>query len=378
MTSIAFTERLTHSQRAFSWRAIAMLGAGMLIAAWVWQAARGFIDSAVKDHTPGDQSANHARAALRDQPLSSADLRDLALAIDGDLISEKSKELLYLADRVSRREIATQLLLLNISAQTGEARAAIRHYDAVLATTPALRNQLIGILANAASDPEIFEELLSYADRAWFVDLVEAAASQTGGVRVALSLAKRTKLLTSPNSRDRLAPRLIEALISAGQYAQAYGIAKSIGHPRWDDIGFSEASLDTRLGGFAWQIVQSPTVSAEWRAPTSLSILVEPGRLVPVAKRITSLTPGSYQVKLQLEAPSPPGAQTQWTIRCEDVAATPIKAIIIPAPQRLETIVEPITVPQNCPFQEWDLWAAAADAQMPSQTLLSWLSVKAQ
>lgn len=329
---------------------------------------------------PGQRSAEAARAALRRQPLDVAALRDLALAEGAD--SAAGRRLLQLGDQVSRREPATQLLLLEANAQGGDSAAALRHYDALLSTVPALRQELLGILARALAEPEIQEQLLRYADRPWFLALIEAAAKPSaagaGSATRAVALAGRAGLLTQPESRDRLAPRLIGALTLEGRLSEARALAAATGNRGWMALGFSAASLDERLGLFAWQLSQTPAVSSEWRAPGTLAIAVEPGRRAQVAARITSLTAGAYRLSLHLAVPSEPGAASEWRIACHGVGGAKIALSPMPAPVEPTMLTVRLVVPAGCPFQDWSLWAEGADAQAPSQVLLSRLEVAAE
>lgn len=361
----------------FPWlRGVIALAIAAAAATWTWQFTQDRVAAAEVKQELGRYGADAARNALRSQPLSSAILRDLALALDGDFSA--SKPLLELAEQISRREPATQLLLLEASAQAGDTPGTLRHYDALLSTAPALHPQLIGVLSKAVAEPEIFSGLSQYAERSWFVPLVEAAANQPGGAATARALAGNAALLTQPDSRDRLAPRLITALSRDGYFNEAITLAKSIGNARWSDLGFSEASLDPRLGTLAWQIATGPSVNAEWRAPNALAVSVEPGRLVQIASRVTSLSPGSYRLTVRLETPSPPGTSAEWRIRCKGGNSAEVAVVAMPVPAEPVEFAAPIAIPAACSIQEWSLWAEAADAQLPSQLLLSQLAVVAQ
>lgn len=364
------------SGRPSALRVTAVLAVSLACTAWVWQVAHSYVAPVKAAVEVGSADENAARAALRKQPLNSAALRDLALALGGN--GNADRNLLNLAARVSRREPATQLLLLDANAQEGEIAAALRNYDALLSTEPELQTKLLGLLAGALPEPEVYAEVLRYAGRPWFVALLDTAAAQPGSAVLALRLALGTGLLAQPETRERLAPRLIGALSVQGRVQDARDIAQTIGQAGWQDIGFSEASLDPRLANFAWQMTGSPSVAAEWRAPSSLAVSIEPGRRMQVARRVTSLAGGTYVLRLEVAAPSPPAARIEWQIKCSTPAAADILTFQIPAASTPITVEKQLTIPAACAFQDWSLWAEGADAQLPSQAVLSKLAVTRQ
>lgn len=354
-------------------RGIALIAITLTCSAWVWQVGQSHIapEKGAAEVASLDESA--ARAALRKQPLNSAALRDLGLARDSNGSADRT--LLNLAARVSRREPATQLLLLDANAQEGEIAAALRHYDALLSTEPELQTKLLGLLAGALPEAEVYAEVQRYAGRPWFVALLDTAAAQPGSAMLALRLALGAGLLAQPDTRERLAPRLIAALYDQGRIQDARGIAQTIGQAGWQDIGFSEVSLDPRLANFGWQMSGSPSVAAEWRAPDALAVSIEPGRRVQVARRVTSLASGTYVLRLEVEAPSPPAARIEWQIKCGAPVTADIRTITIPTTTTPIRVEEQLTIPATCAYQDWSLWAEGADAQLPSQALLSKLAV---
>lgn len=356
-----------------------------------WQASRESLALAAAKQALGERDAAAARAALRIQPLDAPALRDLALArggtgagmvggVTGDA-ARANLSLLKLADRVSRRDYGTQLLLLEANAAAGDVPATLRHYDVLLAGVPGSSADLFKVLVPALALPEVQAGVLAYRDRAWFVGLVEAVAAQPaeaepGAAGLALTLARQAGLLAKPEPRDRLAPRLITALVAAGQTEAAWTLAGQIGAPRWADVNFASPTRDERLGAFAWRLTATPSASAEWREGDALAVSVEPGRVVEVAARITRLAAGPHRLSLGFAVPSAPGAGIEWRVRCVGQEGSGFAVTALPPPAEPITHQEIITIPEGCPFQAWSLWAEGADAQTASQATLSQLTVR--
>lgn len=354
---------------------VSILGlASLAAAAGAWGVSVEALAMADAEDAPGARSAAAARAALLAQPLEASALRDLALARGGGALDLR---LLALADRVSRRDFQTQILLLEASAQGGDTAATLRHYDALLSAAPAARDELFGVLTRALPIPEIQAGVLAYRDRAWFADLVAAAARQSGRARLALDLARRGGLLAPGEARDRLAPALIDALLSDGEAGAAAGLAGAVGPREWRDLGFGAAARDERLGAFAWRLAASPAVAAGWGEGGGLSLAVEPGRRAVAATRVTALAPGAYRLYLTLAASEPPAAQAEWRVACLGSEGEPFLAATAPAPEREIVHEEALTIPADCPLQSWSLWAEGEDAQTPSRVTLSRLAVVA-
>ena len=89
-------------------------------------------------------------------------------------------QLLRLAQRVSRRDLETQLYLLELRAREGNIEESLRHYDALLLSRPETSSMLLGILARGLGDRDLRKALAEYAGRDWVINLIRRSTASRG------------------------------------------------------------------------------------------------------------------------------------------------------------------------------------------------------
>jgi hypothetical protein len=106
-------------------------------------------------HPPIGAVREHAVAALRRNPTLASAARDLGLlaALRGDLATA-DRHLQY-ADAMSRRDIPTQLWLIERSVAANDVTGALAHYGVALRVSPETGEQLFPVLAAALNDADL-------------------------------------------------------------------------------------------------------------------------------------------------------------------------------------------------------------------------------
>jgi len=135
-----------------------------------------------------------ASAALRRSPANVAAVRTLALVSAFQKDQERALHLFRYAHKLSRRDLATQLWLIEHQAASGSIEGALHHFDIALRTSRAAPSILFPVLISAAEDPAIsgpVNKLLRQKPfwwRAFVPELVAQSKSPQTLVRVTAGL----------------------------------------------------------------------------------------------------------------------------------------------------------------------------------------------
>ncbi|MCJ2189202.1 hypothetical protein [Novosphingobium beihaiensis] len=126
-------------------------------------------------------------AALR-EPVSSYALGMLGAVTDYRQDKARARTLFKLSEQMSRRNLLTQMWLIQDAVGRDDVREAIHHYDRAMRVSVETREQLMPVLISAASAPGILKELLPVlAERpTWWRDFAREI-SKTGSDPRAMS-----------------------------------------------------------------------------------------------------------------------------------------------------------------------------------------------
>ena len=311
--------------------------------------------------------ARSARAALRDEPLDPVALRSLALA-SATSGQTQAQRLLGLAHRVSRRDTATEMALLDRAVMHGDYRAAFAHVDHALSVSPESGEPLFVPLAAVLTDPRARAELSRHAARPWFRRYLAAAlgASTVTGEAAHLLIEARVDL-SDPS--DPTLARALGHLASAGRHTLARQVAHDlagIDRAAFDAFGFNAVTLDRRLVPYAWRF-PSGSARARWTDGRGIDFELEPEARAILLERLTTLSAGRYALIQEI---GETGAGTvpllSWELTCRAPGGDArVWAQPVPLGQRLVRYRSAVTIPDGCDTQVWRLRALAPDRQTP-------------
>lgn len=327
----------------------------------------GTLDEAGQDEAFERKVPGLARAVLRDDPLDAAAMRQLGQ--------------LALAERISRRDAATQAILLRQAAASNDYRGTFMHLDTVLATDPSAGQRFFAPMATLLADPQVRSALAGYGHRAWFGTFAAAAVTETGNPAdlVALLLANR-----APASEAAVSalPRLLTRLLDEDEYPAARDLALRFGkaEPRaLDDFAMSPASVDPRFAPLSWRLADSEAVQAGLTPEGALEVRLRPGVVAAFAERVTALAPGGYAIEQSATRGEGDGTLlVAWELRCrrgdrvERVWRQPLPMQAEGGHHRAQ-----LEVPADCPLQHWRLTALADDTQSDSTFTIAGLRIAA-
>ncbi|RYD68444.1 MAG: hypothetical protein EOP58_00505 [Sphingomonadales bacterium] len=251
-----------------------------------------------------------ALAALRRDTTNVVALRTLGMLADADGDRAKAHRILTRAEKLSRRDVPTQLWLIEYFSQADDVAQTLRHYDLALRTSTGSRDILLPVLTSAASDPTLAAALRTLVAQRppWWPDYVNMLVSN-GPVEGAAAVLHGLFDPRDVSERNYLAILLNRlSVASRNDLAwQLYADAKTRGGRKLDpglirNGGFE--ALD-ELPPFDWTLLEESDIAAT-RGPrpdgqgNALYLSAARDKAGMVATQMLRLTPGSYRAAFEM------------------------------------------------------------------------------
>ena len=261
-----------------------------------------------------------AKTALRRDATAVQAVATLALDAEADGERSRALALARFAQFLSRRDLRTQLFLLQAAVEANDISTAMTHYDYVLRTSDQGPSLLFPVLRSAIAYPEVRASLIRTLTgsppwgRLYLYDLADKGPNYDAGGALLIELRK-AGVVVPGDVEDRLITRLVER--------GDIGAAWRVYHARFPEV----SPEGIRDGNFETQRSSSPfdwTVSAG----SGASALVSSGRLEygtvfgaggVAARQLLVLPQGRYRLSGGSRAPgSEESSLPAWRVRCID------------------------------------------------------------
>ncbi|WP_147417655.1 hypothetical protein [Sphingomonas cavernae] len=329
--------------------------------------------------------AQLARASINAEPINPVAVRLLGL-VEEARNDRLALARMRLAERLSRRELTTQLWLMERATQSNDLDGALRHYDTALRTGPASHAILFPILARALDDDQIRAHLAVRLRRnpPWLALFVEHVLTN----RQHMANLARTFVLagTTPPEPgfELLSSAMLEVLVDQRQFEVAREFLAILprSHARAaSSMGFNEASTDARFRPFTWDPLTGSAVGAEFEeGGKALRAFAGSGERAVIMRRYVALPPATYEFAVREEpVEAGPDATRVWKVDCamrgSDLALAKVDGSLAREPRttRFTFIVRP-----GCTYQRISLEVAGGSDQLGLSLLARDLSIKPQ
>lgn len=308
-----------------------------------------------------------ARDILRDaqqrDPYNAALLRLTGSTFGSEKPSPKNLPYFQLSERVSRRDLGTQVYFILRAGEANDVPEALRRYDRALRTHYSARDTLFPGLLRGIGLAEGQDALAKFAqnDPPWLPDFVSYAADRGSNPRALASLA--IALGGFPDTeRMRIAEQAtVEALDAKGEHDILPAFLNVVhGFPRGlaDGAEITTASLEPKWQPFTWWMSAQPGVSAspdeDDKGNPRIRIEVEGGLGGAAARKLMLLKPGRYTLNA-VQKPDATASTLQtmtranWVLRC---ASKKDRRMIWETAGEPRTIAASFVVPDKCPVQQ--------------------------
>lgn len=276
-----------------------------------------------EDGTRGKRSEidGFARLAIDQDP--TAVLAVATLGIGAELRGDVStaRRLFTYAQHLSRRDIRTQLWMIEDSVRRGQVAGALRQYDLTLSALPQMSGALYPVLASASTDPAIRRELVKLlaGPTSWSDSFIGYVGRQGSDPLATGTLFTDLRRAGVPIP-DAAVTGIVDTLISGGNidegWTQYAAMRPSARRDRSRDPRFT-AGLDvsSRLDWIAISdggaLASIENGAFDFAAPSSIG--------GPILQQAQVLPPGNYKLighSSGIDQPS--NSRPYWTIDCQN------------------------------------------------------------
>jgi hypothetical protein len=320
------------------------------------------------------RDASAARASLVSRPLNANLLSIYGLRAASIGQSGLASALMASADAVSRRDVFSQLWMIEQKSEANDVKGAVRHYNALLSVQPAIHATLLPVLVSAVAYPEVRAAIRPYLNlETWwsepfldlasqrvevgqYRDLVEPIASRLRGDGYAVSNA-----------------RIIHRMLQSGLAGDAWKLFSLVA-PNVEVGAFRAfvprgANLDPQWQPLSWVLSQSDDISASVDGGGTIDVTVAPTARGLIASRDVAVISSSTYVlgHRSIYEPGSPRASLRWSVYC--VAQNGPQLIVdrfVPATANSKLVQMSVEVPENCNLVRVELSALGPEGQLNS------------
>jgi hypothetical protein len=300
-----------------------------------------------------------ARQSLTELAINPAALRLIGLMASADGGLPAGRRAMLLADRMSRRDTATQLWLIEEAVARNDIPGALQRYDNALRVAGETQQVLFPVLTAALEDPQISDSFIPYIREPtpWLGDFVRHAVRNSRRPAAYAALFMRAGGLPRDPVFASLEQELIKRLIDTDASATAaryYGSLQGADRRVLRSAAFSDRSVDTRFVPLTWEIFTLPGLNAAFVRSGSdalaLQGLVEAGGATPVARKVVLVPAGTYRFRARQGLIGQGGtAEATWQLLCSGGnSAQPVWSRTDPLVAQRRAVEASLNVPARC------------------------------
>jgi hypothetical protein len=251
-----------------------------------------------------DEAYRLAEAAVRASPVNVRAIRVLGLVATLRNNGRAAQRLFAFAESLSRRDLPTQLWLIEQAVQRNDIPVALLHYNRALRTNVEARGLLFPVLSAAASDPAIARPLgriLAARPEWWSLFAATMIATPESSPRSLTFLLQQVRL----NPADQIDRPVLDAalsrLVTDREYLNAHLLFLSVRPSRGAPPGVNDGGFETapELPPFDWGFLEEADLSALREARENgyvLRLRSSQGRSGAVARQLLLLPAGQYRL----------------------------------------------------------------------------------
>lgn len=327
-----------------------------------------------------------ARQALERDPTVVGAWRSLAIIAAVRGRAAEATKLMDFASQLSRRDMPTQLWLIEDNVRQNDVIGTLQHYDIVLRTSDSGLDLLLPNLVSSISHDELVgpvAELLA-TNPPWlpqfFSKFGESAPAHE-------NTAKVLELLRGSGFTDPIpyAEVLPARLVTLGEYKTASRVHAALLAGQLDTKSADDQFGRTpRITPFDWDMVSEGDVRAEPQLQdgsgghTSLYVFGDQGQTGIGASKLFVLTPGIYQLLTDVRgAGGTAPERLTWTLQCAVSSRILAQMDVTPTAEGRRSHAAQVVVPAgDCPAQWLRLEMRAAEGPNPSEAWIDKLQVR--
>ncbi len=353
---------------------------GSLVGIWPWGANPHIARAADVNGSDADRATlirarQDAIAAVKREPASVQAVRTLALIDAHDNQLRSANRLIDYAHTLSRRDLATEMYLIERFVQASDINGALTHYDHALRTSRKSADVLMPVLTQAINEPSVRVRLadLLRANPPWryeFFSRVLTGASDLGALK---DLMRQAGLRPGEPGGATFTRQLLDRLIAVQRYGEAFAAYRyataSAALPLLRDGGFETANA---IPPIEWWFSDDASLYAVRETVAgaggryALRIIAKDGGGGVAARQLMMLPVGHYRLTGRLGGADAGAAKVDIRLACAgggQPLATGTYTITGDAPRGFDV---PMTIAGTCAAQWLTFSTAASDLNEPS------------
>lgn len=324
------------------------------------------------------------RKALVGDPLNRTLVRSLAVWHDVNREPNQALEGMQLSSAVSRRDIITQLWLVEYWLRQSNPDKAYRHIDLSLKLRPEISALLYPRLNTLLGDPGVAAkvELAAKSDIRWVPGFADYLVVQDPAA--AYALLTRPSVMAKSATYNSAYRSLAHNLARAGAVDRVTRIARVMvpqeHYDQWGSLGLNRWSTDPKFGSLSW--AANPDYAS--LAPLDdkqldLQALVPSDQTVELMSRGMLLPEGaSYRIEGTIVPIGDMGdTQLQWIMACWRTSGEERYLVeALPSAGSSNRFALNVRVPSQCPYTKLVLQAVGGTSGVPAEFSLRSLALK--
>jgi len=317
-------------------------------------------ETSITDGSRMAEVEKSARLSLKGLAINPVALRLLGHVEDVAGHKSQAGRLLNLSERASRRDLATQLWLIEYTAGRGDIDQTFRHYDAALRANPESGALLFPILANAFEDPALRKAFLPYIriNPYWMSPFLSQSIAESDHPEAIAQTLGAAGGMPDEAKLQPLETILLARLANAGQLEAArrfFGIMRGSDRNILAFVDFDIKTTDLRFAPLTWQNAEKSSIGATFEGgkldrDRQVRVFAASGESGVALRRFLFLAPGRYAFQENRTLVDTGAQQTDfyWQIKCVSEG----QAKIIWRSGRAEQLV----IPSACKAQLIELY----------------------
>lgn len=333
---------------------------------------------------PSTRDIADIRSALVGQPLEPKLLGILGLVYEASGDAKRAAKTMRVAYRASRRDVVSQLYLIESASASGDVQTTLRHYNVALLTHPELNAALLPILSSAIAYPEIRTALRPYLQAgAEWVPAFLSVASEKSSISDLKSLLPQIKGVAADQlNHASLSTVLRRTAVEGSREDLAYLANHLLPGFRFEvlsDFGVNPRTTDQRLGTLAWNFPAVENITLEYDGDQAITINADPLARGVVAVRDFLVEGGrAYQLNQNVSFKTEESRPTlRWTAACARSNADPVPfwdQVQVNTDNR-QAPKNTFAVPADCKLIRMSLIIEGPDGQVPATVTLDKLGL---
>jgi hypothetical protein len=333
-----------------------------------------------------DRASGLAKEALSRDPTVVSAWRSLALiaAIQGR--APEATKLMDFASRLSRRDMPTQLWLIEDYVRANDVIGTLQHYDIALRTSESGRDLLLPTLVASLSHDELVESVadLLATNPPWLPHFFAVFAERAPAHE---NTATFLEMLRNKGYSEPIpyATTLPYRLVTQGKYRTASRVHAALLAGQTEEARAADQfGITDRIPPFDWDLVSEGGVRADPQLQNSsdrqaaLYVFGDQGNVGIPASRLFALSPGTHRLETTVRAD---GAslpeRLSWVLECAGgQTSLAQKDVTPPSAGRRSYVLDFDVPPTACAAQWLRLEMRAADGSRPSEAWIERVRIR--